>query len=253
MRKTIISLALAAALCAPATASFASPTTELTPDQELIKLTELNPGVTEAEMKAELQEYAAEEGTSYEETLHAAYTDAQGSADDVAEDAAESEAAEGKVSPQSSGGGSVKLPQTKVGGDVWYSPVRTAGIKHGHVGIYYGGKTIVEAPGPGKKSHSAPASSTSTKKKSKLMYVKTSEANRKKAGKYAYNNLRGKKYNLNFAANKTDKSAKKLNCSQLVWRSYKKSVKIDLDSNGGPGVYPANIRDSNKTVTWKTL
>jgi len=30
-------------------------------------------------------------------------------------------------------------------------------------------------------------------------------------------------------------------------------VNIDLDKNGGLGVYPADIRDSSKTVTYKKL
>jgi hypothetical protein len=51
-----------------------------------------------------------------------------------------------------------------------------------------------------------------------------------------------------FAANKITMS--KLNCSSLVWRAYK-HVNIDLDSNGGPGVYPADIRNSRFTSTYE--
>jgi hypothetical protein len=87
MRKTIISLALAAALCAPATATFASPTTELTPDQELSKLIELNPGVTEAEMKAEIRAMALADNTDFNEILHSSYLEAKASSDAVTEDA----------------------------------------------------------------------------------------------------------------------------------------------------------------------
>ena len=73
------------------------------------------------------------------------------------------------------------------------------------------------------------------------MDVKTSQTKRNKAGSYAYNKLRGKKYSANFAVNKKTGSAK-MNCSQLVWAAYKASVKIDLDGNGGLGVYPYNTR-----------
>lgn len=39
-----------------------------------------------------------------------------------------------------------------------------------------------------------------------------------------------------------------LNCSELVWRAYKKGASIDLDGNGGLGVYPNDILASSKTI-----
>ncbi|KAB7789844.1 hypothetical protein [Bifidobacterium leontopitheci] len=44
-----------------------------------------------------------------------------------------------------------------------------------------------------------------------------------------------------------------MNCSQLAWASYYYTSKLDLDSNGGSGVYPKDIRDSQYTLTYKTL
>lgn len=44
-----------------------------------------------------------------------------------------------------------------------------------------------------------------------------------------------------------------MNCSQLVWVAYMEAAGIDLDSNGGPGVYPYDIRDSSYTVTYQWL
>jgi uncharacterized protein YycO len=35
---------------------------------------------------------------------------------------------------------------------VFYSPVATAGVTHGHSGIYYNTANIVEAQGPGRKN-----------------------------------------------------------------------------------------------------
>lgn len=84
------------------------------------------------------------------------------------------------------------------------------------------------------------------------MDVKTSQTKRNKAGSHAYNKLRGKKYSANFAVNKKTGSTK-MNCSQLVWAAYKASVKIDLDGNGGLGVYPYNIKDSKHTHIYKTI
>lgn len=44
-----------------------------------------------------------------------------------------------------------------------------------------------------------------------------------------------------------------MNCSQLVWAAYMKSLNVDLDGNGGNGVYPGDIRDSPHTITYQTL
>lgn len=67
----------------------------------------------------------------------------------------------------------------------------------------------------------------------------------------AYNKL-GLPYNSNFAFNKTVRDSK-YNCSQLVWASYMNAGNLNLDGNGGPGVYPTNIRDSPYTTTYATL
>lgn len=82
------------------------------------------------------------------------------------------------------------------------------------------------------------------------MYVNTSETNRRKAGRYAHDHLIGKGYNANFVINKST-TASRMNCSQLVWAAYKAGVNIGIDGNGGPGVYPKDIVDSPKTITWK--
>jgi len=44
-----------------------------------------------------------------------------------------------------------------------------------------------------------------------------------------------------------------MNCSQLVWATYTIKAGIALDSNGGFGVYPDNIKDSSLTSTYSTL
>lgn len=125
-------------------------------------------------------------------------------------------------------------------------------MNHGHTGIYYSTRTIVEAPGTGKKSRSASAKTLPVGKGAVKQYVKTSQAKRTAAANYAYTNLRGKAYNVNFAFNK-DRYGAKMNCSQLVWAAYIIKTRIDLDGNGGFGVCPYNIKDSKYTVTDRTL
>lgn len=73
------------------------------------------------------------------------------------------------------------------------------------------------------------------------MDVATSYSTQVKAADYARVHLTGKRYNNNFAWNKGS-NIDTLNCSELVYKAYKRSVNIDLDFDGGLGVYPVDIR-----------
>lgn len=137
-------------------------------------------------------------------------------------------------------------------GDIFHSHAKTLNNDHDHVGIYYTTKTIVEAPGEGSKSKSVTAATLKKCGPIVKMYVDTTQAKRDKAANHAYNNFRGLPYDKNFFDNK-DNSNGKLNCSELVWKAYKHGAGIDLDSNGGKGVYPDDIRDHSKTVTYATI
>jgi uncharacterized protein YycO len=137
-------------------------------------------------------------------------------------------------------------------GDVFHSYAKTAVFKHNHVGIYYTRDTIVEAPGSGTRSRSVTASTLKKCGPIYKMYVSTNQSNRDKAANHAYNKFRGMEYDTNFADNK-DNSNGKINCSELVWKAYKHGADIDLDSNGGPGVYPDNIKDDSSTVVYQTI
>lgn len=137
-------------------------------------------------------------------------------------------------------------------GDVFYSPSSTLGgmVTFGHSGIYSEKDTIVEAPGSQYKVRSAKATGVKVISGAKVQYVNTSQANRNKAADLSKTFV-GRAYNVNFALNKTKNG--NMNCSQVVWVSYKDGAGIDLDSNGGPGVYPSDIRDSKLTITYRTL
>ncbi|MBN6041193.1 YiiX/YebB-like N1pC/P60 family cysteine hydrolase [Amycolatopsis sp. 195334CR] len=137
-------------------------------------------------------------------------------------------------------------------GDVFHSYAKTAIFKHNHVGIYYTTKTIVEAPGKDSKSRSVTASTLKKCGPIYKMYVKAKQSSRDKAANYAYNNYRGKEYDTNFALNKSSDS-KKLNCSELVWKAYKNAVDIELDGDGGPAVFPDDIKDDGSTVVYATI
>jgi uncharacterized protein YycO len=137
-------------------------------------------------------------------------------------------------------------------GDIFHSYAQTAIYKHNHVGIYYTTTTIVEAPGRDTKSRSVTASTLKKCGPIYKMSVNATQSSRDKAANYAYTHYRGKDYDLNFAGNKGSDSTK-LNCSELVWKAYKNAVNIELDSNGGPGVYPNNIKDDGSTVVYATI
>ncbi len=84
------------------------------------------------------------------------------------------------------------------------------------------------------------------------MEIKTSIGSQNKAADYAVANLIGKPYNSNFAWNKGS-NIDVLNCSEFVWKAYKRAVNIDLDNDGGLGVYPLDIRNSPLTLTYEIV
>ncbi|MDR2113693.1 MAG: hypothetical protein LBO75_00245 [Bifidobacteriaceae bacterium] len=196
-----------------------------------------NPGVTAGQIRQELTRYAKEKGITFETAVR---------------EAAKESSQHRSNKTLSSGGGKADkaIGKGKNKGDVFYSPVSTAGITHGHSGIYYTEKKIVEAPGPGKKVRNTEHTNVKVAKNSKKQHVNTTQAKRDKAANKA-NTFVGRSYNYLFVANKTSNGA--MNCSQVVWVGYKDGSGIDLDSNGGPGVYPSDILNSSWTKTYETI
>lgn len=241
---SIVALLVASVLSGPANAT--TKDSSMSTEEAVERLVELNPGTTEEEMSAGLREYAEENGQSYEQVVDDALQAAEEEEAQWQKDKAEYEFDRETRAAKAVG----TLPKVRVGGDIFYNPASTAGVKHGHVGIYSSQYRIVEAPGFGLVSRERSVGQVSVYKTSQLMYVKISESKRKAAGRYAKNKLLNKPYNIYFATNKKP-YGKNMNCSQLVWAAYKNSAKVDLDGNGGPGVYPNDIVNSTKTKTWK--
>ncbi|ALG29551.1 hypothetical protein AOZ07_11540 [Glutamicibacter halophytocola] len=229
----------------------ALPATAATGPDALNQLSKLNPGISTSELKSSLSDYAKSEKISLDQAIQRALSESKESA----KDAASAGGTDGLASAASKGGGSssgVYLKSASRKGDIFVSPAATGFVQHGHTGIYYTTGTIVEAPGTKKRSRSIGASNYKVARGAVKQYIKTTSTQRGKAANHAYNKLRGKDYNTNFAFNKST-TGSKMNCSQLVWAAYKAATGIDLDGNGGPGVYPYNIKDSSKTTTYKTL
>ncbi|MGL4305505.1 MAG: hypothetical protein ACRCSF_05060, partial [Mycobacteriaceae bacterium] len=148
-------------------------------------------------------------------------------------------------------------------GDFFYSDSCTKGVNHGHNGIFVNLIDTVEASDE-KAVHLSPNAAASWRLNPKKYYVKTeyaSNAQKTGAARYAEKQI-GKAYNLNgFAFNRQGgEDVTHYNCSQLVWASYYEPYRIDLDvdSDGGlwntvtpnPGVYPRDLTDSKKTVSY---
>ncbi|WP_067779149.1 hypothetical protein [Actinomyces vulturis] len=204
-------------------------------DSKIAELTTMTLGATEDDVRQALNEYAIDEEITAEEALDAALAE-------------QSEAIRhsGQYRDRSSESGKVKLPTSYHKSDIYFT--QTA-IGAGHVGIYGDTYWVVEASGPEWKSDWYYNTTINVMPGANLLEVNTTQGKRDKAADYAYKNLRHRPYNLIFWNNKKDNGS--LNCSQLVWLAYSKGAGIDLDGNGGKGVYPIDIFTSSKTrVNW---
>lgn len=55
-------------------------------------------------------------------------------------------------------------------------------------------------------------------------------------------------YSYNFATNRNTTHYGAKNCSKLIWSAYKlNSGGLDLDKDGGAGVYPRDVHDAKQT------
>lgn len=181
------------------------------------------------------------------------------------------------LSIRSSGGsdiGDTKLPSATKG-DIFFVD---NSMPYNHVGIYASSTTIVESmPKDGVQywsidnieSYQSPHNGSSSNE-SCILRVDTTSSNRYAAANWAKNSDRlGTPYDYDFLDNKSDHYYVNLgtpqfpnyvqfdesdayNCSELVWKSYKKTSGINLDSNGGLAVYPNNIYNSSKTESVQT-
>ncbi|WP_430791581.1 hypothetical protein [Actinoplanes sp. G11-F43] len=230
--------------------TYSQPTTP-TPDA-FNQLLALNPDLTAAELEASMREAATMTGNTYNQVVMKALVEAQNQAGTAT---ASSATTSGKVSALGSTNPTCTkrdLGTSRFRGDIFWSAASTYGVAHGHMGIFYQKNVVVEARGKGQLSGDFNVTGRQYCKNIEKMDVDTSITTQNKAADYAYNSLRSKKYNSNFAWNKGG-DISSLNCSELVYKAYKRSVNIDLDGDGGIGVYPNDIRKSKLTRTYQTI
>lgn len=119
---------------------------------------------------------------------------------------------------------------------------------YNHVMIYTDETTVVESVRPGESTSSYDFNETLTIPGEAIYTLTLKESN-------SYNNIEvmneaatiaasttGSMYDINFLNNKNHNYTE-LNCSELIWGSYYEAG-IDVDGNGGLGVYPNDIYNS---------
>lgn len=136
-------------------------------------------------------------------------------------------------------------------GDIFYEPASFASYTYGHVGIYWTSDIIVESvPNDGVRKMNRKYKSVQSG--SKIMTIRNYPASMQNTvSNWAYARI-GESYSYNFATNRSTGYYGAKNCSKLVWSAYRVKGDIDLDCNGGAGVYPKDILNSSKVRVYKT-
>lgn len=222
---------------------FMSNGVQATEISKIDRLLELQPGLSQSELLVSIDETARTMNISREEVIEISLSKLE-SAIEYTE----------KEMRQLRGGssGNKKLGTALNKGDIFYTPSSTLGIPHGHVGIYYAFNRIVESiPETGVRNISYVG--RNVEPNAVMQSVSTTQAKRNAAANWANSRVGIDGYSYNFATNRQTAHTGAKNCSKLVWSAYLLNAGIDIDRNGGTGVYPLDIRDSNLTRTYQTI
>lgn len=208
--------------------------------------------VTEAELLQQISETAAKLNISEEEVTKQIYEELSYQAKlSKLEESATLSKKSGDFTTMSTdkGNGTYTLGSSSKG-DIFYETASTAGIQHGHVGIYYSSSTLVESlPSTGVRSLARTNKLVDPGARIQAVYSNYASSTQKSnAANWAYGRI-GENYSYNFFNNRSTSCIGDKNCSKLVWCAYLQTVGIDLDGNGGLGVYPKDIRDSSLVYT----
>ncbi|MFJ5565965.1 YiiX/YebB-like N1pC/P60 family cysteine hydrolase [Lysinibacillus xylanilyticus] len=244
MKKTILALSLTTTMLF----SQASITNAESYVDDILKL---QPDVSKEELLQDVQMIASNTGQSEQVILEQIYTELkEDEAKGIAEKSAYSQGKSGIVVYGGSEGTVSVGSSTK--GNFYYTPSETAYLDHGHVGIYYTSTTIVESvPSDGVRTISTSARKVDSSG-AVVKSVSTSTTNRNNAADWAYSQV-GQSYSYNFATNRLTGHDGAKNCSKLIWSAYKVNGNLDLDVDGGLGVYPRDVRDAPDTVLVRNI
>lgn len=225
-------------------------------DKDIEVILGMNPGLTEDELVAGLREAAAERGEAFADVTAGVAAEARAA---IAEPDAVAAVSPLAASGSSEGDGPewVMFPRGNERGDILYYDTSTLGYNHGHVAIFDRPAYLTEAPGGDRRSRTIWRQAPRKVPRGTRYYTVGTRSDRRDDAAYrAYHKYRGKDYQSRFWDNKDDGDGK-LNCSELVWKAYRylfpEHLRLDLDSNGGKGVYPKDIRDSGHLKRYKTV
>ncbi|XRG79681.1 hypothetical protein V5E38_05000 [Rossellomorea sp. GAMAL-10_SWC] len=236
MKKLIGVSILSASLILSATPISYASTNDLPYVKEILVL---QPNVSEKELLKDVESISKNTGDTSEAILEQLFNEIKQHDDQGL--------SEKKLQARGGGGGTVKVgPGVK--GQIYYTASETAYLNHGHVGMYYDAKTVVESvPKKGVRTLHCEIRKVD-KGDAQVRSVNTTTAKRNAAADWAYSRVGKDDYSYNFATNrKTDHTGDK-NCAKLIWSAYKLKSSLDLDIDKGSGVYPRDIRDAKETT-----
>ncbi|MCI9889753.1 hypothetical protein JT358_15025 [Micrococcales bacterium 31B] len=218
----------------------------------IAELVALNHGVTYEQMLDSVQQAASASGKSQDDIAANAIRELRQAKVDASVNTTFKSTSESTLgAPNSGKGGNLQLPNAVHKGDIFVAPAGLWGLEFGHTGIYYSTSSIIEAPGF-TNSRLIPVSGYKVFTGTVLQYVSAAtQSQRDSAANYAFNSMRNRPYNYNFAINRIINGP--VNCSQLVWVAYVVTTKFDIDSNRGSSVFPFDIRSSSYTITYKAI
>ncbi|MHC0036355.1 YiiX/YebB-like N1pC/P60 family cysteine hydrolase [Pseudoneobacillus sp. C159] len=211
----------------------------------LSEVLEMQPDVTEEELMVDVRALAENMGETEEAVLEMIYNEMNAN-----HEAGVME--EESVKALGSSGGTVSVG-TSSKGNFFYTASYTAYLNHGHVGMYYSSGTIVESvPSTGVRTIST-TNRLVDKGAAVVKSVTTTSTNKTNAANWAYSRVGIDAYSYNFANNRNTSHYGDKNCSKLIWSAYKLNGGLDLDVDGGFGVYPRDVRDAKQTAVVRNI
>jgi uncharacterized protein YycO len=211
----------------------------------LAEVLELQPDVTEEELMVDVRALAENMGETEEVILEMMYNEMNTNHEAGVVEAEQVEAL-------GSSGGTVSVG-TSSKGNFYYTASYTAYLNHGHVGMYYSSGTIVESvPSTGVRTIST-TNRLVDKGAAVVKSVTTTSTNKYNAANWAYSRVGKDAYSYNFANNRNTSHYGDKNCSKLIWSAYKLNGSLDLDVDGGFGVYPRDVRDAKQTAVVRNI
>lgn len=199
------------------------------------------PGVTAEELTQSIKDTSASLGMSEDEVIDQILSEMN-----AAKDESTNENPYGIMTL-----GTYTLDAARNTGDMFFENSSTLFVNHGHVGIYHSRDTIIESwPGDGVRTMSR--FNKQVNSGSKIFTLNGVSQNIKNnAAIWAMSQV-GCNYSFNFANNRNTPLTGDKNCSKLVWAAYKSAGNLDIDTNGGIGVYPKDILNYSQSSVYKT-